>query len=295
MVNPVHVRGMRAADAVTAYALTAGRPLPRLLHTTVAEPGGAQARRLVDEGCTAVVAVGGDGTAREVAYAVAGTGVPLGIVPTGTANLFGRNVGLPVRLADRVRVAVEGAVRPVDLGVARLDGGPELPFLAYAGIGQDAATVAATRGRWKTRLGRLGWLAYVAAGARHLFGGATPMEVAYAGGHGVVGNEHPLWCVLVGNAGTIPAGITVFPGARVDDGQLHVMEVAGDVARWPLVAAEGVTGRAISGSGLRRTKAMGVGVRVRTPHLVQLDGDVVGRATAVAFAVRPGAVLVRAG
>lgn len=295
VVNPVHPAGARAAEEVIALAVEAGHALPRLAHTTITEPGGPQARRLVDLGCTDIVAIGGDGTVREVAYAVAGTGARLGVVPTGTANLFARNLGLPRRAGDQVRVAVRGTARTVDLGVAQVrdDGGwgAELPFLAYAGIGEDAATVADTRPGWKSRLGPLGWLAYLEAGARHLARGGHPMTITYAGSPAA---QRRAWCVLAGNTGRIPAGIAVFPDARLDDGLLHVLEVTGGVQRWPLVAAEGVTHRPVAGSGLARRTGSTVEVTTPEPLAVHLDGDVVGHGTGARFGVRPGALEVRA-
>lgn len=291
VVNPIHARGTRAAAALAGRAAARGLPL-LLRHTTAAEPGGPQARALVAAGCTTVVAVGGDGTVREVAYALAGTGATLGVVPTGTANLFARNLGLPRDPRERLRVALDGAVRRVDLGLARLDGGRPLPFLAYAGVGEDAATVAATRPAWKSRLGPLGWLAYLGAGARHLFAGPHPVTVDLDEGRA---HRRDAWCVLVGSVGQIPGGVRVFPRARPDDGTLHVLEVGGDPARWGLVAAEGVWGRPVPGSGLHRAIARRVQVTTPTPLPVQLDGDAVGEAARVTFGLAPDGVGVRVG
>ena len=72
-----------------------------------------------------MVVVGGDGTVRQVAGALAGSGVPLGIVPTGTANLFARNVGLPARLSAQVSTALTGTPTRSDVGWARFRRGAE--------------------------------------------------------------------------------------------------------------------------------------------------------------------------
>lgn len=79
-----------------------------------------QARRAVKEGCRVAVAAGGDGTVNAVAAAVAGTKIPLGVLPVGTLNHFAKDLGLPLELEEAVRVAAEGAVRQVD--VAEVNG-----------------------------------------------------------------------------------------------------------------------------------------------------------------------------
>src|ERR1700735_5823351 len=63
--------------------------------TDKAEAGVAAARGSALGGADLVVAVGGDGTVRGCAEGVASTGVPLGIVPHGTANLLARTLGIP--------------------------------------------------------------------------------------------------------------------------------------------------------------------------------------------------------
>jgi diacylglycerol kinase family enzyme len=75
-----------------------------------------QARRAVKEGCRVAVAAGGDGTVNAVAGAVAGTGVPLGVLPVGTLNHFAKDLGIPLDLDDAVRVVAQGAARRVDVG-----------------------------------------------------------------------------------------------------------------------------------------------------------------------------------
>ncbi len=55
------------------------------------------ARQYATMGFDAVVAVGGDGTVREVAQALAGTKTALGIVPMGATNTLARHLGIPLR------------------------------------------------------------------------------------------------------------------------------------------------------------------------------------------------------
>jgi diacylglycerol kinase family enzyme len=75
-----------------------------------------QARRAVTEGCRVAVAAGGDGTVNAVAAALAGTGIPLGVLPIGTLNHFAKDLGLPLDLEGAVRLVSQGPTRRVDVG-----------------------------------------------------------------------------------------------------------------------------------------------------------------------------------
>ncbi|HET8594074.1 MAG TPA: diacylglycerol kinase family protein, partial [Intrasporangium sp.] len=148
--NPVRDPDRVAVAAVEASCRSRGWPDPVVAWTTVAQPGGPQARSATEDGADLVVVIGGDGTVREVAGALAGTGVRLGIVPRGTANLFARNLRLPyLSLRRSVAVALDGVPHDVDLGRARWgrpDGAVgEGAFVVMAGIGQDARTIELVR------------------------------------------------------------------------------------------------------------------------------------------------------
>lgn len=91
-------------------------------------------------GVEAVFALGGDGTANEVIQALAGTPVPLGILPGGGANVFARALGLPKDPVAATSVLLEhlrsGRTRSITLGRAG-----ERYFAFNAGFGFDAAVV----------------------------------------------------------------------------------------------------------------------------------------------------------
>src|SRR5215472_17364053 len=95
------------------------------LVTQKAEDGTDAARRTALAGADVVVSVGGDGTVRCCAEGVVGTDVPMGIVPTGTANLLAKTLGIPVRhprAALRVALGATGAGvvqdKKIDLALA---------------------------------------------------------------------------------------------------------------------------------------------------------------------------------
>lgn len=291
--NPT-ARGFdRAVDAVLREAAVSGADA-HVLRTTIAEPGGTQARAALSQGADAVVAIGGDGTVREVAAELAHTGVPLGIMPAGTANLFARNLYLPLHSATAAaRIAVGSLDAPIDLGRVALTRGDETPeperaFLVVAGVGNDALAVEAASLRHKRRLG---WAAYVALGARRLGSASFAIRGRFDGGD--VESTHA-WSVLVHNAARIPAGMQVLPNTRLDDGLLHVAAVSPRrLAHWGRIAAAGA-GIARAEGVLRHRTAQQVtleGVDEALP--VQLDGDAAGRATRIDARIDRAALRVK--
>jgi diacylglycerol kinase family enzyme len=82
--------------------------------------GGAQmierAERALAEGAPLVVAGGGDGTINAVASVLAGTAVPLGVLPLGTLNHFAKDLGVPLDLDQAVANLLQGRARQVDVG-----------------------------------------------------------------------------------------------------------------------------------------------------------------------------------
>jgi YegS/Rv2252/BmrU family lipid kinase len=99
-----------------------------------------------------VFTLGGDGTAMEVAGALASSGIPIGVLAGGTGNLLGRALGIPRSVAKAIPILLGGSVRQIDLGVVHGH-----RFAVAAGVGIDSAMVQETP-RWMKR--RLGVLAY---------------------------------------------------------------------------------------------------------------------------------------
>lgn len=95
------------------------------------------ARQAVADGRDLVIAAGGDGTVNEVAAALVGTGIPLGIIPLGTVNVLARELGIPFDLRKAVQTIVDGKVRKMDVGCVG-----EHYFTLMAGFGFDAEITA---------------------------------------------------------------------------------------------------------------------------------------------------------
>lgn len=289
VLNPSKGGWERVLDRVTAAATEAGWPPPTVHLTTRDATGRAQAAAAVAEGHELVVVAGGDGTVRAVAHGLSGTGVELAIVPTGTANLLAHNLSLPRSIPAAVQVALTGRARPVDLGIAQVDDeARDLPFVVLAGMGHDAATVAATRPALKERIG---WPAYVAPAAVSALRRPVPVTVRHDGGD----PEHMrVWSVLAANCTRVRAGVHIAPGGLVDDGLFDVLEMT--VTRpghWVGVAAKGVFRLPGDVAGLSTRASREVEIVSEEPLHVQLDGDVVGPARRLHVRCLQHALLVR--
>jgi len=244
------------------------------------------ARRAVAGGAGLVFAAGGDGTVRACAEALAGTEVPLAIVPLGTANLTARALGVPGRAGHAIDAGFGGRDRRIDL--ARVAGARDGVFAAMAGIGLDAAVVAAARRDVKRRLG---WVAYAVSGLTRLWWPASDFTVRLDGGEPM---RRRARCVVVGNSGLLPGGFGLLPGALLDDGRLDVgiLAPSGPLG-WPRVAGHILT-RSRRGTGhLERFQASWVEISSDGPLPRQIDGEMADPGQALDVMVWPGALVVR--
>ncbi|WP_084104555.1 diacylglycerol kinase family protein [Demequina sp. NBRC 110056] len=282
-------------------------PQPMWFTTTEEDPGTGQARAAIEAGADVVVAVGGDGTVRAVAEALAGTGVAMGILPMGTGNLFARNLDLP--LADTsalMRTALEGADRAVDVGYMDVEHANEAHgedgrhlFLVMAGAGIDAEMVAGANPALKKRLG---WLAYFFAALEHLGDKRMTATVTIDDGEPVT-NE--MRTVLLANAGRLPGGLQLIPDASISDGTLDIATLD---ARAGIVGWTDLFGSVIAqGAGIKQSEVLQawrasridtatgqkVEISMAQPERVQVDGEELGRATRITAFLDPGALKVR--
>src|SRR5919202_1915022 len=252
--------------------------------------------RSLDLGCArAVLAYGGDGTVRHVGSALTGSGVPLGLLPAGTGNLLARNLAVPFADLDAaLAVALTGLERTIDVGRAEVDvSGEDHPprtetFLVMAGLGFDAEVMASVEHRLKQRVG---WWAYVVAGARRLRGRQTKVLLRMDGEEPV---RRRLRSVIVGNCGELTGGVRLMPEAKIDDGRLDVVVVAPrGVVGWVAVTGAVLTRSHWGHPVVEHFRCQHIEVTAEKPLHVQLDGDPAGLARVLRAAVDPGALVVR--
>jgi diacylglycerol kinase (ATP) len=140
-----------------------------LLETGTNRAAGGKAKHAVELGVDAIVVCGGDGTIFDVLQGIAGSVIPLGIIPFGTGNILAQNLHIPKRPADAARWLLNAKPRPVPLGkiTCCVAGGTRTWFFAIAaGMGVHASMMEATHRFQKDRTGRT---AYFGVGLKTLF------------------------------------------------------------------------------------------------------------------------------
>ncbi len=223
IVNPVAGKGHagNVLSQVQTYLAQYGVDYD-LTSTQAPGQGVDLARQAAQAGYERVVAMGGDGTADEVANGLllaAEDGYPavIGAIPVGSGNDFSYAVGIPADLEEACRRLAEGRVRTVDVIRVTVDGQPRI-FDNSVGIGYDADVSLETR---KMKLLR-GFPMYLWAVFRVL---ATNSKWPYPMRITVDGQPLPhqaVTLITVANGPRAGGGFYLTPDAQPDDGVLDV-------------------------------------------------------------------------
>jgi diacylglycerol kinase family enzyme len=240
-------------------------------------------RDALDAGANEVVAVGGDGTVSGVAEAVAGTGAAMGIVPTGTANMVARELGIPLSIGSSTRVIRERA-RVVGMD-AMASGDRSFIYQVVVGIGADLNRLV-SKGE-KELLGRS---AYAVAMFRAL-GSFRPLRVRCR----IDGTDAEMWAnqVIVANAGILGTEpLRLGPGIRPDDGKVEVVIMRGKGRLDYIGSGVDLVLGNYRGPGLEYFNARREVVLETEPAtIIKADGEFIGH-TPLTLRVRPAAVKV---
>jgi len=286
VVNPVKLDDPEKFKTAVGSAMTEhGWSEPVWRETTPEQTGEEQARAAVQDGADLVLACGGDGTVTAAAAGLAGSGVPLAVIPLGTGNLLARNLGLPIDLGEALTIALTGTNRPLDVGVAN-----DSLFLTMAGLGLDAKMLAGASEPVKKRFG---WAAYVVSALRHLQDRPMRVTLRTDGGRPL---RRLASGVIVGNVGALQGGMPLLPEAAPDDGMLDVVVLtAQGLAGWLRVATHVLLRRPGATENVMRRTFRELRINISRAHLWELDGEVMGRTRQLVITVRPGTLLVRVG
>jgi diacylglycerol kinase family enzyme len=242
-------------------------------------------QQVIDGKLDAIVVGGGDGSVRTVAGVLAGSGIPLGILPLGTLNHFARDLGIPLAAERAVAIIAAGEHRAVDVGEVN-----DAIFVNNASIGfYPYLVLQRERTRRRRRLSK--WIAMMLAMPRVLRN--LPLfRLTIV----VEGTVEPCRspCVLVGNNEyrmTVPGFGT---RERLDGGALclYVAKTQGRLALFWL-ACRCILGFARAQRDLRIFKGASADISARRSRLlVAFDGEVATMRSPLHFKIRPGALRV---
>lgn len=228
-----------------------------------------------------VIVGGGDGTLNAAVDAVADAGLPLGILPLGTANDLARTLGLPLDLEAACAVIGEGRLRAIDLGVVN---GKRFFNVASIGLGVNVAKrlTGATKRRW----GVLGY----AMGVRDAWRASRDFTVRVTC-EGQSVELHSLH-LAVANGRHYGGGMTAAWDAAVDDGRLDLWSLR-PMSPWRLLTLlpalrRGEHGRAAEVDSMR---GQVIEIETEAPMSINTDGEVTRR-TPARFEVARGALQV---
>lgn len=220
VINPIAGPGRsRTLDACSALARQSlGRAGFDVDVCITTGPDDAQrfAKAAVSSGHQLVVAWGGDGTVNGVGAAVAGTPVPMAIIPGGSGNGLARDLGIPLDAPGAFEVAGHGTNRLIDAG--EVDGSL---FFNVAGIGLDASIAI----RIASPGARRGLLGYITATLSELpVYRAREYAIAFPSGEAAPIRSSALFVALA-NSRQYGNGAQIAPQARLDDGKIDIVVI----------------------------------------------------------------------
>ncbi|WP_257166785.1 lipid kinase [Bradyrhizobium sp. SRS-191] len=229
----------------------------------------------------AVVIAGGDGSLNAAAPALVKTGLPLGIIPAGTANDLARTLGLPQDMEAAADVITAGHRREIDLGDVNGH-----PFFNVASLGLSAELARQLTKETKRRFGRLGY----AITALKVLTNARPFRAMIVSSDGAV--RVKTLQIAVGNGRYYGGGMAVDHRAEIDDSHLDLYSL--EIGRvWKLLAMayDFRKGRHSLWQEVRASRDTSFEIRTRRPRPINADGELV-TFTPARFRVLPRAVTV---
>ncbi|OWJ66768.1 lipid kinase [Inquilinus limosus] len=229
-----------------------------------------------------VIVGGGDGTLNRAAPALMETGLPLGILPLGTANDLARTLELPADPAAAAQVIVDGRLRSIDLG--EVNG---RPFFNVASLGMSVELAKSLDGNTKKRWGRFGYALAALRLVRRLE--RFSAEIRTDDGKVIRGKSIQ---IAVGNGRYYGGGMSIAEDAAPDDGMLDLYSIEVDHWMWlALMYPSFRAGRHGRWDEVHALRCRSVEIRTRRPRDVNTDGEVTTQ-TPARFRVLPKAIRV---
>ncbi len=228
-----------------------------------------------------VVVCGGDGSISSAAPAIIESGLPLGIIPAGTANDLARTLSIPLDFAAAADVIVQGCKRQIDVGTVNGHA-----FFNVASIGLSSELAQKLDPEIKKRFGRLG---YAVAALRILVGAKRfRARITEKGRSKSVGTYQ----IAIGNGRLYGGGNVVAENAAIDDGTLDLYSLEmRNLWKLALMLRAFRSGTHGAWKEVRTAKCVEFDIETRVPMPINTDGEIV-TATPAHFRVLPRAISV---
>ena len=235
-----------------------------------------------DEAAAAVVSVGGDGTAGEIASGLTGTGKPMGIIPAGTGNDFIKSAGIPNDPEKALNLLLSGKAAPIDTGTVN-----DRFFLNVCGTGFDVTVLDYAESEKEKHRGLTPYFLGLIKAISHY---KSVQLTVTADGEKEEGRY--LVCSIA-NGCFIGGGIPICPAADIRDGSLDLVLIR-NVHRWQipfylpgLMMSRDLKFRITRHRKVKTVLIEGKGLRIN------IDGDIVPMSRAD-FRINPSSlVLIR--
>src|SRR5215204_4117097 len=223
------------------------------------------AQEAANDGFDVVIAAGGDGMINHVINGIAGSSTALAVIPSGTANVWIREIGAPSHPGDVAAMIEHGRRVRIDLGVAG-----DRYFLLMASFGVDSI-VASEIDHYALAKARFGRGAYVARGLREVLHYRGVAATFTANGQTW---EMPLFLALLGNTRSYGSLLSISHRASAIDGMLDlVVYRSGGISRFAVDLARTAVRRHIGWGGARYERVREVTVETTPSVPVQADGE----------------------
>jgi diacylglycerol kinase (ATP) len=239
------------------------------------------AREAVADKLDVVIAAGGDGTINEVIQELVGSETALGVLPIGTANVWAREMGIPLDVAGASEILAYGRTRHIDAGSVN-----GRYFLLMVGIGFDGEVTRVVERKFLKRLGVVG---YLLASFWLSFGYDSFAVYAKIGEQEV---KTRALQIVIGNTQLYGGAVKFTWQAQCDDGLLDVCIVRKrSKFRRIFIVLDFLLRRKQRSQWVSYERSSLVELRTRKPVAMQIDGDSCGNTPAI-FAIAPRALKV---
>ncbi len=282
LVNPnAGTRAHRRLSQALEAHLNHRKFIYSIWHTEYSGHATDLAQRARAEGYDIVVAVGGDGSAHEVAAALLHSDTAMGILPAGSGNGLATHLGYGRQLERAIRLLNIAREQTIDCG--RING---RPFVNVAGIGYDG--LVARRMKHSARRGFLPYLYHSVVGSLFF---RPPHCTVWVDGEKAA--EDTFFVVSVANGSMYGYGFQIAPDAHLSDGAFSVV-LFRNVPRWRYFAAipSSLNGRLYDERFVLHFRARTVKVRCQVHTFAHADGESLDEGDSFDFDMLPSALKI---